>query len=154
MKRSLYALAAAAALAVTLTASAQAATNIRVSIGDRYEGATLTFRSQPRVVLVPSTRVYYVRDYDYDLYRYEGYWYYVDDGYWFRASSWRGPFVQIRLRSVPRLVVSVPKAYRRHWKHVSYSNAGYYRSRDRDHGWRDRDGRGRDRGRGRGNRDD
>lgn len=150
MKRSLYAYAAAAVLAATLATSAQAATDIRVRIGDRYEGATITFRSQPRVVVVPDTRVYYVRDYDYDLYRYGSYWYYVDDGYWFRASSWRGPFVQIRVSSVPRTVVSVPKRYRRHWKNVSYSNASYYRSRDRDRGWRDRDDRDHDRGRGRG----
>ena len=155
MKRGLYAFAVAAVLAAILTTSAKAATDIRVWIGDRDEGASLTFRSQPRVVLVPSTRVYYVRDYDYDLYRYGSYWYYVDDGYWFRASSWRGPFVQIRLSSVPRSVVSVPRSYRRHWKHVSYDNASYYRSRDRNHGWRDDDrDRDRNRGRGRGNKND
>lgn len=165
MKRSLYTVAAAAVLTAALTTSAQAATDIRVRIGDRHEGATLTFRSQPRLVAIPNTRVYYVRDYGYDLYRYGGYWYYVDDGYWYRASSWRGPFVQIRLRSVPHTVVSVPMKYRRHWRHVSYDNASYYRSRDRDRdrGWRGRDWRDRDRGdrddnrgrgRGRGNRAD
>ena len=88
MKRSLYAFAAAAVLAATVTMPAQAATDIRVSIGDRYEGATLVFRSQPRVVVIPNTRVYYVQNYDYDLYRYGDYWYYVDDGYWYRGSSW------------------------------------------------------------------
>ena len=166
MKRSLNALAAAAVLAATLTASAQAATDIQVRIGDRYEGATLVFRRQPRVVVVPNTRVYYVDNYDYDLYRYGRYWYYVDDGYWYRASSWRGPFVQIRVGFVPRSLIMVPLRYRHHWRHVTYDNASYYRSRDRayrdrgwgDRGWGDRDDRNHDRGRGkghgRGNRSD
>ena len=161
MKRSLYAFAAAAMLAATITTTAQAA-DIRVRIGDR-SGASITFRSEPRVVVIPNTRVYYVRDHDYDLYRYGSYWYYVDDGYWYRATSWRGPFVQVRVSSVPRTVYTVPVRYRRHWRNASYDNVNYYRSRDRyryrdrdrdrdwnDHDGRDRDGDGRDRDRGRG----
>ncbi|HEU4725562.1 MAG TPA: hypothetical protein VFU59_09745 [Candidatus Eisenbacteria bacterium] len=145
MKRSLYAFAAAAVLAATLTTTAQAATSVdlRVSVGDRYDGATLAFRSEPRVVLVPDTKVYYVRDRDCDLYRYGRYWYFVEDGFWYRASSWRGPFVHIRVGSVPRSVVTVPVKYRRHWKNGPPSHAvaqGYYKDRDRD-GDRDR-GRG------------
>ena len=167
MKRSLYAFAAAAMLAATITTAAHAAADIRVRIGDRSSGATLTFRSEPRVVVIPNTRVYYVRDHDYDLYRYGRYWYYVDDGYWYRATSWRGPFVQVRVSAVPRTVYSVPVRYRRHWRNASYDNVNYYRSRDRyrDRNYRDRDyrdrndrdgrdwdgdGRDRDRGRGRG----
>jgi hypothetical protein len=99
--------------------------------------------------MIPDSRVYYVQNYDYDLYRCDGYWFYVDDGYWYRASSWRGPFVQVRVSSVPRSLVSVPLKYRHHWRGVTYSNATYYRSRDRarghgNHGWDDRGhGRGR-----------
>jgi hypothetical protein len=160
MKRSLYAFAAAAVLAATITTTAQAATSIQVRIGDR-SGTSLTFRSQPRTVIVPGTNVYYVQNADYDIYRYGSYWYYVDDGYWYRAASWRGPFVQVRVSAVPRYVYSVPMRYRRHWRNVSYDNVNYYRSRDRndrDRDWRDRDNdnnnnnnnRG-NRGRGRGN---
>lgn len=130
MKRSLFAFAAAAVLAATISTSAQAA-DIRVRIGDGDN--SLVFRSEPRVVAVPNTRVYYVQNHDYDLYRYGNYWYYVDDGYWYRASSWRGPFVQVRVSSVPRSVYSVPVRYRRHWRDVSYRSSGYYRSRDRDY---------------------
>ena len=158
MKRSLYAFAAAAMLAATITTAAQAA-DIRVRIGDRG-GNYISFSNEPRVVVIPDTRVYYVRNYDYDLYRYGGYWYYVDDGYWYRASSWRGPFFQVRVSSVPRTVYSVPVRYRRHWRNASYDNVNYYRSRDRyrdrhyrdknDRDGRDRDGDGRDRDRGRG----
>ena len=155
MKRSLYAFAAAALVAATLSMPAQAATDIRVSIGDRYQGATLNFRSQPRVVVIPDTRVYYVQNYDYDLYRCDGSWYYVDDGYWYRAPSWRGPFVQVRVSSVPRTLIMVPMRYRHNWRGVSYDNTSYYRSRDQFHhgrGW-DNHGHG-NRGHGNGRRND
>jgi hypothetical protein len=91
-----------------------------------------------------------VQNYDYDLYRYGDYWYYVDDGYWYRSSSWRGPFVEIRVSAVPRTLISVPVRYRHHWRNVSYSDASYYRSRDRERSHRDhgRDDRHHDRGRG------
>jgi len=157
MKRSLYAFAAAALVAATLSMPAQAATDIRVSIGDRHDGATLTFQSRPRAVVIPNTRVYYVQNYDYDLYRCDGDWYYVDDGFWYRASSWRGPFVQVRVSSVPRTLITVPMRYRHNWRNASYDNASYYRTRDQVHrgqGWGDR-GRGwDDRGRGWGDRGD
>jgi hypothetical protein len=159
MKRSLYAFAAAAVVAATLSMPAQAATDIRVSIGNGYDGATLNFRSRPRVVMIPDTRVYYVQNYDYDLYRCDGSWYYVDDGYWYRASSWRGPFVQVRVSAVPRQLITVPMRYRHNWRGVSYDNANYYRSRDQRHrnrGWDNQGGDNQDhgnrgRGHGRGN---
>ena len=145
MNRSLYAFAAAAMLAATVTATAHAGTSVdlRVSVGDRYEGATIAFRSEPRVVIVPDTKVYYVRDHDCDLYRYGRYWYFVENGYWYRAASWRGPFYHVRHTSVPRSVTGVPVKYRKHWKHghngpPSHAVAkGHYKNRhDRD---RDRD---------------
>src|SRR5256885_12313673 len=49
----------------------------------------------------PGSRVYYVRDYDYDLYRYGGMWYYNYDGGWYRARRYNGPFAYVGYRSVP-----------------------------------------------------
>jgi len=145
MKRSLHAFAAAAVLAATVTATAHAGTSVdfRISVGDRYDGATLAFRSEPEVVLVPDTKVYYVRDRDCDLYRYGRYWYFVEDGFWYRAGNWRGPFVHVRATSVPRSVAGVPVKYRRHWKNGPPPHAvahGYYKDKDRD------DDRGREKG--------
>jgi hypothetical protein len=104
MRRILLAAATLASLAMAaMPISAQAATSVGISIriGDPYRGATLRFHSAPRVILVPTTRVYAVRDYDYDLYRYDDDWYYVEDGYWYCADSYRGPFVRVRYTSVP-----------------------------------------------------
>ena len=165
MKRLLMSAVALATVGfAALPASSMAATSVGVSIniGDPYRGAALHFRSEPDVVLVPDTRVYYVRDYDYDVYRYGSYWYFIDDGRWFRARSYRGPFVYIHETSVPRAIVQVPVGYRRHWggppPHAVAR--GYHRNHDdrfverrverRDRGWDDRHDNGRGKGHGRG----
>jgi hypothetical protein len=135
--------AALASLAfVAAPATTQAASvGVSIHIGDPYRGGSFRFRSEPDVVLIPSSRVYYVDDYDYyddsgysdfdgDLYRYGGWWYLVDDGYWYRARSYRGPFIAISFHSVPRYVYSVPTRYRRNWggSYANYGgNWGWYR---------------------------
>lgn len=117
MKRTVHAMVAAAFVAVTFAATAHAGTSVdfRISVGDRYRGATIEYRSEPRVVLVPRTKVYYVRDQDYDVYRYGRYWYFIEEGRWYRARSWRGPFLHVRTATVPRSVRHVPVKYRRNW---------------------------------------
>jgi hypothetical protein len=141
---------------------AQAAVSVGLSFGSgRHGGFSLNFSSRPNVVLVPSSRVYYVSDLDQDLYCYGNEWYYVDDGAWYMAPSYNGPFVQIAFTSVPYEIRSVPVRYRRHWN--GYTAPVYrqptYRNRtwnnvvnrtwnDRD--WNDRNRDGDDRGNGRG----
>jgi hypothetical protein len=118
MKRLLITAAAFASLALaTFPAASSAATSVGVSIniGDPYRGAALRFRSEPQVVMVPETRVYYVRDYGHDVYRYGRYWYFIDNGRWYRARTYRGPFLYIHTSTVPRAIVQVPVRYRRHW---------------------------------------
>ena len=75
---------------------------------------TVIFEDEPAVVLVPSSRVYYVPDLDYDLYRYGRSWYINRGGHWYRASGYRGPFVYIGYDRVPTVVLHVPPKYRRH----------------------------------------
>jgi hypothetical protein len=116
MKRWILALSAIAVAALgVVTVPAQAGTSVSIQVGDSYSGGSIVFRSEPDVVLVPATKVYYVRDYDSDLYRYGRYWYFVEGGYWYRARSWRGPFVHVHVNSVPRSVRTVPVNYRRNW---------------------------------------
>lgn len=90
---------------------------ITLRIGDRYRGPALTFYDNLDIVAVPGGRgVYYVRDSDYDIYRYGNTWYYNYNGDWYRSSSYRGPWVFVGYRSVPRDVYTVPAGYRRHWR--------------------------------------
>jgi hypothetical protein len=113
MKRLLVLAAAVTSLwLAALPASSMAAASVSISIGDPYRGTALRFRSEPDVVLVPETRVYYVRNYDHDVYRYGRYWYFVDDGRWYRARTYRGPFLYVHRTSVPRAIVQVPPRYR------------------------------------------
>jgi len=85
-------------------------------IGDRYRGPNLGFYDMPNMVRVRGTGgLYYVQDSDYDVYRYANYWYLNYNGDWYRASSYRGPWVFVGYRSVPRVVYTVPTEYRRRW---------------------------------------
>jgi hypothetical protein len=121
---------------------ARTSVSIGLSIGDRYRGPDLYFHNEPRVILVPRTRVYYIADYDYDIYRYGRFWYYNYDGAWYRSRSYRGPWIFVGYRSVPQEISYVPRRYRRHWSNFSY-DARYTTQRDRT--WRDRDRRDNDR---------
>ena len=70
---------------------------------------------QPAMERVPSTSVFYVvNDPGYDLFRYGETWYVLSGGFWYRASSYSGPYTVIDVRRVPRAILTVPA---RHWKH-------------------------------------
>lgn len=109
-----------------LAASPVLSQTVTVRVGDPYEGTALDFRTAPRMVLIPDTRVYSISDNNFnnDLYRFGGYWYFVDDGNWYRSDSWRGPFVSIRSNTVPRDVWNVPTEYRTSWTTTTRDNTG------------------------------
>ena len=144
MKRWTYGfavLAVTATLAAAPPAQAGTSVGVHIQVGDPYRGGSLVFHKEPDLVVVPESRVYYVRDYNYDVYRYGSYWYFIDDGYWYRARSYRGPFIHISASSVPRSVRYVPVKYRRHWKNGPPPHAvahGYYKDKDRNPGYADR----------------
>jgi len=111
---------------------------ISLRIGDRYTGPSLGFYDEPTMIRVPGTYVYYTQDADNDVYRYGNYWYMNYNGDWYRAGSFRGPWVFVSYRSVPREVYSVPTQYRRRWSDYrdqhydtetsSVDNRVYYRT--------------------------
>lgn len=159
MKRYLLmaaALVSAVMMSPAAPANAETRVGVSIQVGDPYRGPSIYFQSRPRTVLVPSTRVYYVEDYDADIYRYGSYWYFIEEGRWYRARSYNGPFYHVRRASVPRYVLNVPPRYRRNWSgpprhakaHGYRRNRGEYRDndrRDRDYDRRDRDYDRRDR---------
>lgn len=161
MKRMVMFVLTAASVALLGAATpAKAATSVGIDIhvGDPYRGASLHFESAPPMVMVPDSRVYYVRgdDFDSDLYRYGRYWYFVEEGRWYRANTYRGPFYMVRVTSVPRAVLRVPPHYRRNWNGPPPHAVarGYYRERGYDrHEARDGRDNGRWHGRGHGRND-
>jgi hypothetical protein len=89
---------------------------VTVRVGERYRGTDLDLTSPPHMSIIPDTDVYFMRnEADYDLYRYGDTWYLVDNGLWYRAASWRGPFYRIRMSSVPTAVTDIPSGYRKTW---------------------------------------
>jgi len=102
------------------------AQQVTFRVGDTYRGTQLTFSTAPRMVRIQDTPVYTVRgENDRNLYRYGNTWYYIEDGNWYRASSWQGPFVYVRSSMVPEAILTIPTTYRTSW----YPN-GYHRDRD------------------------
>ena len=102
-------------------------TSLSLRIGDRYDGPSISFSTEPDMVVVPGTRgVYYVQDSDADLYRYGTNWYMNYNGDWYRSGSYNGPWVFVGFRSVPRDINTVPMGYRR-WSEM----------RDRHYDWGD-----------------
>lgn len=122
-------------LAVALGATyapARAATSVSVNlrIGDPYPGGELRFVQRPDVVMIPESRVYYVRNSDYDVFRYGRYWYLCDDGVWFRSRELRGPFLHVAFTTVPRSVIYVPENRWHHWR--GNPGQGYARGHNKD----------------------
>jgi hypothetical protein len=123
------------ALAVLLAASmapSQAATSasLNLRIGDPYPGGELRFERQPDILLVPHTRVYYVRNGRYDVFRYGKYWYLCEDGVWFSSRSVRGKYVHIAFTTVPRSVIYVPEQHWKRWR--GEPGRGYARGHRKD----------------------
>lgn len=111
--------ASVAAIAFIVTAAspgiAETSWGLSVNVGNAPAPPVVVVREEPRLVLVPGSTVYVVNDdrYEYDCFRSGNYWYAWNDGYWYRARAWRGPFAAVELRSVPRVIMNVPA---KHWK--------------------------------------
>src|SRR5215471_5746321 len=88
--------------------------NVGVNVGGPPPPPAYVFDSEPEVILVPSTRVYYVPQSDFDLYRYGRYWYINREGWWYRSAGYRGPFGYIGYDRVPASILRVPPKYHRH----------------------------------------
>jgi hypothetical protein len=108
---------AAGALAGCLwapTVGAQASGEVQVRLGDAPPPPAVVFRKEPEVILIPQSRVYYVPQLKYDLFRYGRYWYINNQGYWYRARSYRGPFTNVDQNRIPRSITRVPSKYHKH----------------------------------------
>lgn len=154
MKRNhlnLIALAATVAALSSLAVPAQAETQtwfgFQVGVSGGNAPPPVVFRSEPRVIVVEDVQVVDDDRCDDDVFRANNVWWRLRGGYWYRASSWRGPWMSVDVRRVPERVLVVPA---RHWKHhPRHGRDGrtVIVVRDRDG---DRHGRGRGRGHGHG----
>ena len=136
------------ALAALLAAPALAETRIQVNIGLAPPPPVVVFREPPPMAFVPEARVYYVdrEDLPYDCFRFGVYFYIYNDGWWYRASRYGGPYRVIEERRVPQAIMMVPT---RHWKHHPHGmppgQAKKYYGDERGRGRGQSNGHGHDR---------
>uniref|UniRef100_A0A832I204 DUF3300 domain-containing protein n=1 Tax=Eiseniibacteriota bacterium TaxID=2212470 RepID=A0A832I204_UNCEI len=141
----------ALSLAASTNVSAETRVGIQVQIGTPPPPPVIVVREEPRVTLVPDTRVFVVVDsrWDDDCFRYGGWWWTYHRGWWYRARDWRGPYVAIESRAVPAAVFSVPA---KHWKRHPHGGPPGLAKKQGDVVYVDRDDRGeRGKAKGKGN---
>ena len=133
--------------ALALAGSASARTNtyfgFQIGVGNAPPPPRVVYYSEPDVMMVPGTQVYYVdNSAGYDEFRYGPYYYICNDGYWYRGRSYRGPFRVVDVRSVPRVVFTARVASHDRGWHRGQGRMGWRGNRDwryRDNNdWRDR----------------
>ena len=89
---------------------------MQLNIGNAPPPPVVIYQAAPQMMVVPHSAVYVLDDddRDYDFFRYGVYWFIWNKGYWYRSSSYRGPFRVIEARYVPDAIWNVPS---RRWKH-------------------------------------
>ena len=113
-----------ALVGVTAARPAPAEVDVQISVGIPLPPAVV-FETQPQVVLIPQTPVYYVpAAVDYDMYRYGKYWYINQGGYWYRAKKYEGPFKFVKHQHLPPHIVRVPVEYRHYPLHPPKGKKG------------------------------
>jgi hypothetical protein len=144
---------ALAACAGGLASSGPAAASVPISITiGAPPPPVIVYHEEPRWVVVPRSRVYVVEEEDrpaYDEFRYGGWFYIFNGGFWYRSAHWGGPFIAVHERLVPNAVMVVPEEHWRHPPHPHGMPPGqakkFYGADDR--GWRHGHGHGRGRDR-------
>ena len=121
-RHALWLVLAALAIAVPASATVQTYFGFTIGVASAPPPPTVVYMAPPPVVLVPNTDVYVVENpYGYDSFRYGGYWYVCSHNYWYRASSYRGRYTVIDVRSVPHAIFNVPPGqWKHHWKHQGW----------------------------------
>ena len=72
----------------------------------------IVFEAPPRLVVVPGApHVHYAPDVSVNFFSYGGRYYTYDDGNWFVASDYGGPWGYVERRSVPNAILVVPHRY-------------------------------------------
>jgi len=73
----------------------------------------LLIPAPPPLVVVPRTYVYFAPEVEVDIFFYQGYWYRPYEGRWYRAKSYKGPWIYLVPEKVPHPVLRIPPDFRR-----------------------------------------
>jgi hypothetical protein len=87
------------------------AADVDVHIGIGVPPTHIVIPAPPVVVLIPGTHVYFAPDVGVQLFFYAGYWYYLQDGYWFWAADYVGPWYYLPPARIPVAFLHLPPHY-------------------------------------------
>ena len=136
MKRMITGLVIAISLAIPFVpSSAVAGVDVHINVGPPPL-PPVVFETEPSVVVVPRSRVYYAPAVsEYDVYRWHRTWYINKNGYWYRSRNYRGPYAMVRYGSVPRQILVLPAEYHRHplHPHGHHGKAKHHHHHGRHH---------------------
>ncbi|GAB4490686.1 MAG: hypothetical protein OHK006_23820 [Thermodesulfovibrionales bacterium] len=113
MKKLLFVLAVAGCLFTLSGPLSPAQAEVNVNIGVNVPPPPkYVFVKPPEVYVVPNY-TYFVPDIDIDIFFFRNYWYRPHGGYWYRSTSYNGPWAYIVKEKVPVEIINMPPNYKR-----------------------------------------
>jgi hypothetical protein len=73
----------------------------------------LVIAGPPAMMVVPGSYVYFAPDVKTDLFFYRGYWYHPSRKGWYVSLEYNGPWGSVAVDNVPRVLINIPRDYRR-----------------------------------------
>lgn len=87
--------------------------DVNIGIGIGVPAPNIVIASPPSVFLIPGSYAYFAPGVGVQLFFYSGYWYLLNDGYWYRSSYYRGPWRYLSPSRVPVVFLHLPPDYYR-----------------------------------------
>lgn len=118
------------ALLTVLCCATPAVAEVNVNI--RIGPPAVVVAGPPEMIVVPHTMVYFAPDVEGGLLFHAGFWWAPNQGRWFRAKGYNGPWVIVEQRHVPVEIVRLPRDYRRVYvshKRIPYGQLKKHRER-------------------------
>lgn len=92
---------------------------------------TIVISTAPALVVVPGTNVYVAPEVSGDIVFYQGFWWRLYGGHWFRSNHYSGSWVYVSHSRVPHVLYGFHSGFRH-----SYSKSPRLHNRDVMHNWR------------------
>ncbi len=78
----------------------------------KTEPPRVVITSEPELIVIPGTYVYYVKADDNDIFFYQGFWWRQWSNEWYRSGSYSGPWHRVHPRRVPHGITRIPPRWR------------------------------------------
>ena len=93
------------------TGEALSGVDVSIGIGIGVPPPNVVIAAPPPVYLIPGSYVYFAPDVGFQLFFYSGYWYLLNDGYWYRSAHYRGPWGYLHPSRVPVVFHHLPPVH-------------------------------------------